>query len=272
VPWIDAPRVLLVTSDVTSRLKYTALFEEAGFSVYAVSDAVEALKTISLRMPDVAVLGSDASGPDCFRLLSALRADMWTADVPAVVLASTEVRAAGAWPTKASGATVLLGEGVPAHVVLAAVDDLTRGTPVERFARRQLRRTLTALRSVFEEQGPRIAAEETLEGDIARWSSVVRLLRAPVLVVNTEGSYVAVSRGIEALTGYVGRELTATSVFDTIMGTHLPFASVWQAHRAGTGSTGQVSIRDKGGRTLKVAYLVSVLTPHVHVLLLAPSV
>jgi CheY-like chemotaxis protein len=269
VPWTSAPRILLVSADLDYRLKYAALFEEAGFSAYAVSDSVEALKTISFRMPDLVLLGAGSSGPDSFRLLAALRGDACTADVPAVVLTSAHAHADGASPTKSSGATLLLEQGVPADVVLGALDDLTRGTPVERFTRRQLRRTMIALRRVVDEQPPGTATPETA---VARWSAVIRQLRTAILGTNAEGAYVAASRGMDALTGYVDRELASTSVFDTTMGAHLPFASVWQAYRAGAGSTGTTTIRDKSGRTIRVAYLFSELTSDLDVLLLAPTV
>jgi CheY-like chemotaxis protein len=270
VPSADIPRLLLVIEDVEARLKYAALLEESGYAVYAVSEPIEALKTMTSRVPDALLLGSGCSGPDCLRLLSALRGDVATADVPAVVLTSAQVQGA---PSRSSGTTVLLGEPVPADVVLGAIDDLTRATPVERFTRRQLRRTLVALRSIIDEYSERPRMPGDTADDAIDWPSVIGRFHSPILGLNAEGNYIAASRGAETLTGYLNSELTAASVFDAGMGSHLPLASVWQAHREGTGATtGLTTIRGKSGRTLKVAYVITALAPTLHVLLLAHTV
>jgi CheY-like chemotaxis protein len=256
--------VLLVSADLDARLRYAAILEEGGFSLFAVPDAIEALKTMSVRIPDVVVLGSGSSGRDSLRLLSALRGDRWTSDIPAVILTSARVQAGG----ETSGTTLLLPEDVGADVLLNAVHDLAQETPAERFARRQLRRTLITLRSVLVK---RAAIDQTIGTNPAGWSPLITAFRTPVLALDEHGAYVAASAGMEALTGYVSGELTGMSVFDTALGAHLPFALVWQTHRESSSGAGRTSVRDKTGRTLTVAFLLSALTPHLHFLLLAPT-
>ena len=67
IPWTTAPRVLLITSALDARLTYAGLLEEAGYAVYAVTDAIEALQTIGRRLPDVVILGPASAGADPYR-------------------------------------------------------------------------------------------------------------------------------------------------------------------------------------------------------------
>jgi PAS domain S-box-containing protein len=268
IPWTTAPRVLLITSALDARLTYAGLLEEAGYAVYVVSDALDALKSITMRMPDAVVIGQGSSGADCLALLSALRADVTTSDVPAVILTSSQVQSTASDRDRHTGPTMLLGEPVSADAVLGAVDDLTRATPPERFARRQLRRSLITLRNLAHPQpsGPHASNRRASDGTQLR--AVIDRLHVPIVALDADGGYVAISRGAEALTGYTRAEITATSVFDSGMGSHLPLASIWEAHSTGTRRSGTTSLRDKSGRTLKVAYLIDALTAELHVLLL----
>jgi PAS domain S-box-containing protein len=270
VPWSAAPRVLLIASAIEVRLLYAALLEEAGYSVYAVADAIEALRTITVRMPDAVVLGHGSSGPDSLALLNALRGDVSTSDVPAVILTSANVQSGASGRDRHSGPTMLLGEPVSGDAVLAAVDDLTRATPPERFARRQLRRSLLALRKVV--QAPAAEAPEHVQPPEAdrrhHLCAVIDRLHVPVLGMDDHGAYVAVSRGAEALVGYTRAELTATTVFDAAMGSHLPLASLWEAHTSDSRSNGTATLRDKTGRTIKVAFAIERVLPDLHALAL----
>ena len=220
VPWAAAPRVLLIVSSLETRLLYAALLEEAGYAVYGVADAIEALQTVTVRMPDAVVLGSGSSGPDSLALLNALRGDLSTSDVPAVVLTSAQVQSGASDRERHSGPTMLLGEPVPPDAVVAAVDDLTRATPPDRFARRQIRRTLLALRNLARRTNGEEGAPSHLRATIDR-------LHVALLALDSHGSIVAASRGAETLTGFMRRELTTASVFDSLLGAHLPLASIW---------------------------------------------
>jgi CheY-like chemotaxis protein len=257
VPWAAAPRVLLIASSLEARLMYAGLLEEAGYAVYGVSDAIEALQTITVRMPDAVVLGHGSSGPDSLALLNALRGDVSTSDVPAVVLTSAQVQSGASERDRHSGPTVLLGEPVPADAVLAAVDDLTRATPSDRFGRRQLRRTLLVLRT--------LAKQAQSDGrDSSHLKTTLDRLQGAVLGLDDRGSVVAASRGAETLTGYPRRELTAASVFDSLFGPHLPLAPIWEAHHAEARQAGTVTLRDKTGRSLQLAYSLERLTTDFH--------
>lgn len=264
IPWATAPRVLLIASPLEARLLYAALLEEAGYAVYGVADAIEALQTIPARLPDVVVLGHGSSGPDSLALLNALRGDLSTRDVPAVVLTSAQVQSGASERDRHSGPTMLLGEPVPADAVVAAVDDLTRATPPERFARRQLRRTLLALRNLAR------TSVEGAEGLPLR--ATIDRLHAPLFGLDGHGSIVAASRGAEVLTGYTRRELTAVSAFDSLLGAHLPLASIWETHMAGPRGAGSTTIREKSGRSLQLAYGFETLTSDLHALALVQAI
>jgi CheY-like chemotaxis protein len=261
IPWAAAPRVLLIASSLEARLLYAALLEEGGYSVYAVSGAIEALQTITVRMPDAVVMGDPGSTPDSLALLNALRGDLATSDVPAVVLASAQVQSGASARDQHTGPTLLLGEPVPADAVLAAVDDLTRATPSDRFGRRQLRRTLLTLRTVAHRNGD-------ADSDRLDLCATIDRLHAVVLGLDDRGAIVAASRGAETLTGFTRRELTSVSVFDALLGVNLPLAAIWESHASTPRANGTVTIREKNGRSLVLGYAFEVLMPDVHALAL----
>lgn len=264
VPWATAPRVLLIAANMDARLLYTGLLEEAGYAVYAVADAIEALQTIGRRLPDAVVLGEGSSGPDSLALLNALRADATTSDVPAVILTGVQIHSGTSGRTRHTAPTMMLGEPVPGDAVLAAVDDLTRATPPERFVRRQLRRTLLTLRGMER----RLASDEQ---GVDQLRAVIDRLHPAILGLDVHGAYVAASRGAEALTGYTRRELATMSVFDAALGPHLPLAAIWQEHTEGRRGGGVATLRDKMGRSLRVEIAVGPVLPGLDALALAAA-
>jgi PAS domain S-box-containing protein len=268
VPWITAPRVLLVATHVNARLRYTSLLEEAGYAVYAVADAVEALQAMTRRLPDAVILGPESSGPDSLTIIDALRNDLYTRDVPAVIITGAQIRSSngsgGNGRVRHSGATVMLSDGAPADSVLAAVDDLTRGTPVERFAKRQLRRSLLTLRPDEWHTGH-------AGGGLEQMRAVIDRLQPPVLGLDDHGACVAASRGAESLTGYTRAELVRSSVFDGTLGPQLPFAAAWQEHAAGRRASRATTIRDKAGRVVRLEIEIGSLLPNLHALVMAPA-
>jgi hypothetical protein len=55
-------------------------------------------------------------------------------------------------------------------------------------------------------------------------------------------------------------------VFDSLLGPHLPLASVWEAHSSDARQSGTATIREKSGRSLQLAYSLERLTPDLHVI------
>jgi PAS domain S-box-containing protein len=261
--WRSSPRVLVIAATVDGRLRYATILEQAGYEAYAVADAIEALQTVPVRMPDAILVGAGTSGRDSLALLAALRTDVATRDVPAVVIASAPVDARSNGLHRLSGSTVLLGEPASIGAVIGAVDDLTRATRADRIARRQLHRSVVALRKLL---GNPIAdsSDDNLE-------SVINRLHGATFGINADGSCLAISRGAEALTGYGRDELTGMSVFDARLGPDLPLATAWEA-RTDAGKKGTTTtIRDRAGRAVTVAFAIEAVTPHVHALVLVPT-
>jgi len=253
--------VLLIAANADARLLLTGLLEEAGYAVYPVRDAIDALQTIGRRLPDAVVLGGGSSGADSLALLTALRTDAETRDIAAVILTGVQVHSAA--NGRHTGPTMLLREPVSADAVLAAVDDLTRAMPLERVACRQLRRSLLILK----ETQSRITTGDGVEQMLA----VINRLHAAVLGIDARGAVVAASRGAEALTGYDRHELATMSVFDAAFGADLPLARSWEAHVEGRRSTGTVSVRDRTGRLLRMHTAAGGVLPGLDALALGPD-
>jgi PAS domain S-box-containing protein len=138
--------------------------------------------------------------------------------------------------------------------MLAAVDDVTRAIPPERFVRRQLRRALRTLGTL----------QETLAGEEQSQESLIAVIsrvHEAILGIDPHGSFIAASRGAEALTGFSRAELRARSVFDSAFGVDLPFAGIWQKHTGGRNGNGTAALRDRSGRLLRVEVEVSTLQP-----------
>ena len=254
--------MLLVAANLDARTAVTGLLEEAGYAIYPVRDAIDALQTIGRRLPDAVVLGEGSSGADSLALLIALRTDSATRDIPAVILTGVQVHSGA--NGRHTGPTVLLREPVSPDAVLAAVDDLTRATPPERVAHRQLRRSLLTLCDTERRLG---ADGEAIDHMLA----VINRLHPAILGIDARGVLVAASRGAQTLTGYARHELAAMSVFDAAFGADLPLARSWQAHTEGRRSAGAVSVRDKTGRLLRMQTAVSQVMPGLDALALTAS-
>ncbi len=255
--------MLLIAADVNARLRFAGLLEEAGYAVYAVRDAVEALQTITHRVPDAVVLGEGSAGVDSLALLNALRADATTADVPAVVLTGVQVLSGASTRDRHSGPTLLLQEPASADAVIAAVDDLTRATRHERVAWRQIRRSLVVLGATARAVGA--------EPGLGQATAVVDRLHPPILGLDHRGSIVAASRGAERLFGYSRREFIAMTVFDTFFGPELPLAALWQGYTEGRRGPRAIVVRDRAGRHVPVEAVLELLVPGLDALVLAPS-
>jgi PAS domain S-box-containing protein len=155
-----------------------------------------------------------------------------------------------------------LREPVSPDAVLAAVDDLTRETPCDRVAIRQLRRSLLTLSDTERRLGSNGQA-------VGQMLAVINRLQPAILGIDARGALVAASRGAQMLTGYDGRELAGMSVFDAAFGADLPLARSWQAHTEGRRSTGAVSVRDRAGRPLRMHTAIAHVLPGLDALALA---
>jgi CheY-like chemotaxis protein len=266
LPWTTAPRVLVVAAHVNTRLLYTGLLEEAGYAVYAAADTIEALHAMARRLPDAVVLTPDSSGADSLAVVEALRADLLTADVPAVIVTAAQIRAGASTSAsqRHSGSTLLLREPASADVVVAAVDDLTRATPPDRSSRRQLRRSLLVLRPSGADPSDSVPA-------IPQMCALIDRLHPALLGFDAAGLCIAVSRGAQVLTGYSRADLIGTSVFDGTLGPHLPFAAAWQEYGARGRCNGNVIIRDRGARSVPVQIEFGAVLDGLHALALGQA-
>ena len=239
-----------------TRVLYATLLEDAGLAVYAATDGPDALASVTLLLPDVVVMEMAVPGADGFEILRTLRTDPTTADIPAVVVTSV-LHFDVPQRARESGATVVLCKPTSIASVLDAVTELINGTPADRLARRQLRRSLSTLRSVASKMDVDAGSQERVRALIDR-------LQIAVMGIDGEGRYVAASAGAELLTGYTRSELLTMSVFDTALGADLPLARRWEAFAASNHAVEVATIRDKSGRAVTVQSLVALIVPGLH--------
>lgn len=81
--------ILLVDDDPTIRQLYRTALLFADFEVEAVEDGLSALRRIDLRRPDLIVLDLHLPRLDGATVLSELRANSFTWDIPVVVVTGT---------------------------------------------------------------------------------------------------------------------------------------------------------------------------------------
>jgi len=85
----EAPRVLIIASNLDTRLLYTMLFEQAGCTVYAADEDPAGIAMAQHHLPDVVVAEGSAQTPTAFDTLGQLRATRLTANIPVVVITSS---------------------------------------------------------------------------------------------------------------------------------------------------------------------------------------
>ena len=153
------------------------------------------------------VLDLAAPGADGFEILRQWMEDPSTSTIPSVVVTSS-LHFDVPPRTRAGGAISVLGKPMSPETLLAEVEELMKATPRERLVVRRLRRSLLMLR----ELGRRVKSEESGQ---ERVRSLIDRLQVAVLALDTQGRYVAVSRGASSLTGYSRAELLGRSVNDT---------------------------------------------------------
>ncbi len=253
---VISARVLLIEPHEDTRVLYASLFEDAGLAVYAIANGADALAAVGTLLPDIVVMEMAIPGADGFEILHALRKEPTTADIPAVVVTSI-LHFDVPQRARESGATLVLCKPTSIASVLDGVTELINGTPGDRRARRQLRRSLLTLRNVASTMEVDAGAKERVRALIDR-------LQIAVMGIDDQGRYVAASAGAEALTGYTRAELLAMSVFDAALGADLPLARRWEAVVSSNHIPETATIRVKSGRAVTVQSLIAPIVPGLH--------
>ena len=257
----ETPRVLLIEPNGDTRVLYACLFEEAGYAVYAVAEGIGAVDIARGRLPDVVVMDLAAPGTDGFDILREWRDDPLTSTIPIVVVTSLlhfDVPAR----VRASGAISVLGKPMSPETLLAEVDELMRATPRERLVMRQLRRSLLMLG----ELGKRVTSEEHGQ---ERVRSLIDRLQVAILALDSQGHYVAVSRGASTLTGYSRAELLGRSIFDAELALNAPVSEHWQEFLTRQQSAAETIMRDSRRNTVSIQTEFATVLPGLHAAALA---
>jgi CheY-like chemotaxis protein len=253
----ETPRILLISPEQDTRLLYACLFEAAGYAVYPVAESLAAMVVARVRLPDVVVLdleGPNVYGPDVLRQL---REDPLTSTIPIILTTSVlhfdvPVRA------RASGAISVLGKPTAPESLLVEVDELIRATPRERLVVRQLKRSLLMLR----ELGRRVRPDERAQ---ERVRSLIDRLQVAILALDTEGRYIAVSRGASTLIGYSRTELLGRSIFDVGLALHPRVSERWQDFLAGKEAPiGEMVSLDGTGQITSLQPEFATILPGLH--------
>jgi PAS domain S-box-containing protein len=245
--------VLIIEPHDDTRMLYVMLLEEAGYSVHAVANGIDAASVALQRLPDLVILEIAVPRVDGFGILQAIRQNPATADIPAVIVtAAFHYDMALARET---GATVVLTKPTSIDVLLGTVDELIEATPPARLMRRQLRRTLSTIARVAAQVKPDEAARN-------RVRSLIDRLQIAVLATDQDGRHVAASTGAESLTGYTRAELLTMSIQDVLFGDGVPV----QAHRSDSlqSAKPEATIRHNDGRRLPVEALFAKVLPDLH--------
>lgn len=253
-PVDETPRILLIEPDQETRLLYACLFEEAGYAVYAVADSTGAIDVARGRLPDVVVMELERPGADG-EILRQWGEDPLISSIPIVVVASLlnfDV------PARAPGPISVLGKSMGLECVLAEVDKLISATPRERLVVRQLKRALLMLRDVGQRVKPDEGAQE-------RVRSLIDRLQVAVLALDTEGHYVAVSRGASTLTGYARAELIGKSIFDAGLALNPRVSEGWQEFLTRNQSTARTITLDRSGNVVSIQTEFATILPGLHV-------
>lgn len=259
----ERPRVLLIEPDQHTRVLYASLLEATGYAVYAVAEGIEAIEVARGRVPDVVVMDLAVPGADGFEILRQWREDPLTSTIPLIVVTALlhfDVPA----HVRASGAISVLGRPMSPETLLAEMDELMRITPRERLAVRRLRRSLLMLREVAKQFKSEERAQE-------RVRSLIDRLQVAILALDTEGRYVAVSRGASRLTGYSRAELLGRSIYDAGLALNAPTSQPWQQFLTQQPSAPATIVRDRRGNTVSLQTEFATVLPGLHAAAFADS-
>jgi PAS domain S-box-containing protein len=252
----ETPRVLLIDPDEETRLLYACLFEEAGYAVYAVAESTRAIDVARGRLPDVVVMEFEGPGADGEILRKwGEDPDPLISSIPIVVVASILHFDA---PARAPGAILVLGKPTAPELLLSEVDKLLDAMPRERLVVRQLRRSLLMLR----ELGQRVTPDD---GARERVRLLIDRLQVAILALDTEGNYVAVSRGASTLTGYSRAELIGRSIFDTGLALNPRVSEGWQEFLSRKQSAAKTITQDRSGNVVSIQTEFATILPGLHV-------
>jgi CheY-like chemotaxis protein len=93
-----APRVLVAEDDPSVRLTIGFVLEDEGFDVLMAADGEAALRMALESLPDVILLDQMMPKMDGKQVLTALRADESTKDIPVLVLSGMSRESPDEWP------------------------------------------------------------------------------------------------------------------------------------------------------------------------------
>jgi CheY-like chemotaxis protein len=253
----ETPRILLISPELDTRLLYAGLFEAAGYAVYAVAESLIAVDVARVRLPDLVVVDLEAPNVDGPEILRQWREDPLTLTIP-IILTTSALHFDGLGPARASGAISVLAKPTAPESLLAEVDELIRATPPERLVMRQLKRTLSMLR----ELGKRVKPDERAQ---ERLRSLIDRLQVAILALDTEGHYVAVSRGASTLIGYSRTELLGKSIFDEDLALDPRVSVRWQEFLAGKeDAVGKIVPVDRPGPSMSLQPEFATILPGLH--------
>jgi len=256
-------RVLIIAPNLDTRLLNTMLFEQAGWTVYAADEGPAATAMAQHHLPDVVVAEGSAPAATAFDTLGQLRATPLTANIPVVVIASS-VHFDMPVHTRAPGTILALAKPVDPDQLISSVMELASIAPPERSVRRQLTRTLLALRKCAAHMKPDVDVQQRVRALIDR-------LQVAVLALDEHGRYVAASAAASELTGYAQQELLAMSIFDSQLDSDFVFQrDEWPnfLEAEQEGMTAIVRLGKRPTRTMKAAFLT--IVPGLHAAALAP--
>ena len=151
----------------------------------------------------------------------------------------------------------MLTKPMSPETLLAEVDELMRATPRERLVVRRLRRTVLILRELGRRAKPEDRGQE-------RVRSLIDRLQIAILALDSQGRYVAVSRGASTLTGYSRAELLGTSIHHAGL-VLAPSVSHWQELLTQQQAAARTVIRDRSGNTVRVQTEFATVLPGLHV-------
>jgi PAS domain S-box-containing protein len=235
---------------------YASLFEEAGYAVYAMAEGIRAIDVARGRLPDVVVMDLAAPVTEGFEILRQWREDPLTSTIPIVVVTSLlqfDVPAR----TRALGAISVLERPMSPETILAEVDELIRATPRERLVVRQLRRSLLMLRELGKQVKPDERGQERIR-------SLIDRLQVAILALDTQGHYVAVSRGASTLTGYSRAELLGKSIYDEGLVLPPPVSERWQEFLTQQQAAAETIMRDSRGNSVSIQTEFATVLPGLH--------
>lgn len=262
-PHTEAPRVLIIAPNLDTRLLYTMLFEQAGCTVYAADEGPAGIAMAQHHLPDVVVAEGSTPTATPFDPLGQLRATPLTANIPVVVITSS-VHFDMPVHTRSPGTILVLGRPVDPDKLISSVMELASITPPERSVRRQLTRTLLALRKCAAHMKPDVDVQQGVRALIDR-------LQVAVLALDEHGRYVAASAAASELTGYAQHELLAMSIFDSQLDSDFVFQrdkwpNLLEAEQEGMTAT--VRVGKRRTRRMKAAFLT--IVPGLHAAAIAP--